>query len=53
MKLNVFVLLLQTRKRSKLNVHKIQAGQIATTLEVIFEGCTFGDIEVVIVLLNN
>lgn len=41
------------QQRSKLNVHKIQAGQIATTFEVIFEGSTYGEIKVVIVLLSN
>ena len=40
-------------QRSNLNVHKIQAGQITTTLEAIFEGCTYGEKKVVIVLLSN
>ena len=42
-----------TNESNVQKIHKIQAGQNATTLEVIFEGCTFVEIKVVILLLSN
>jgi len=40
-------------QRTELIIRKILTGQIATTFEVIFGGFTYGEIKVVIVLLND
>jgi len=40
-------------QRTELIIRKILTGQIAATLEIIFEGFTCGEIKVVIVLLSD